>query len=77
MSGFSGWEQFASLVHLHPLLPTTTGLLPGRETVDASDFVPLAHAEGGLVALKDRPFSAGSVYAPLPVLVDRIIDMLV
>jgi hypothetical protein len=52
------WEQFAGLRHLNPYLPTSSTLLPGVNDIQVENFVPLIHAQNGLVML-NHPFGAG------------------
>jgi hypothetical protein len=52
------WEQFAGLRHLNPYLPSSSALLPGVNDIQVENFVPLIHAENGLVML-NHPFGAG------------------
>lgn len=59
------WEQFAGLRHLNPYLPSTSSLLPGVDDIQAQNFVPLVHGEGGL-AMLNHPFGAGNG-DPLPI----------
>jgi len=52
------WEQFAGLRHLNPYLPSSSTLLPGVNDIQVENFVPLIHAQNGLVML-NHPFGAG------------------
>jgi hypothetical protein len=52
------WEQFAGQRHLNPYLPSSSPLLPGVNDIQVENFVPLIHAQNGLVML-NHPFGAG------------------
>lgn len=61
----SGWEQFSGLRHINAFMPTSATLLPGLDDIQAPQFVPMVHSQGGL-AMLNHPFgtSAGDELPP-------------
>ena len=61
----SGWEQFSGLRHINAFMPTSATQLPGLDDIQAPQFVPMVHSQGGL-AMLNHPFgtSAGNELPP-------------
>ena len=55
----SGWEQFSGQRHINAFMPTSATLLPGLDDIQAPNFVPMVHNQGGL-AMLNHPFGTGA-----------------
>ena len=55
----SGWEQFSGLRHINAFMPTSATQLPGLDDIQAPQFVPMVHSQGGLAMLNHRLHGRG------------------